>query len=262
MPETGNLFLHKTTERYMKKTKFLPLILLLAVSCFQMNNDDFTVGNLWRVTSINGTESYIFGTVHLYPEGELEISEDVFVKLKECSLLALERDVTNESEQKKFMDFEMPKFFTESYRVLISEYGDKLVGMENQLIEVAREQGIKITGLESTEEILQIMIDLSQIEIPQTHFEKDKTLQVYRQSLEMYKKEQIKIFKDSLNVQLPKRITELTVDQRNENWFGDVLNLIEKEPTFIAVGMGHLGGRSGLLNLLAQKGYKLKRVKI
>ncbi|WP_340066174.1 TraB/GumN family protein [Ascidiimonas aurantiaca] len=246
----------------MKKTKFLILILLLVVSCFQMNNDEFTVGNLWKITSINGTESYIFGTIHLYPKGELELSEKVLLKLKKCNILALERDVTNKSEQKKFMDFEMPKFFTESYQVVITEYGNELVGMENQLIEVARDQGIKITGLESTEEILHIMIDLNQIEIPQTHFEKDKMLQVYRQSLEMYKREQIKIFKDSLYEQIPKRITELTVDQRNVNWFGNIVNLIEKEPTFIAVGMGHLGGRSGLLNLLAQKGYKLNRVKI
>lgn len=205
-------------------------------------------------------ESFIFGTVHLYPKIELELPANAIFKLEKCKILALERDITDESEQQKFMEFEMPAYFTENYRALIAEYGNELVSMESQLIKIANENGIKISGLESTHEILGIMADLSKIEIPQTDLETDKIIQVYRQTLEMYKAEQIRLFKDSLLSQMPGKMVELTVDQRNNNWLEDIIILIEKEPTFVAVGMGHLGGEKGLLNLLAIKGYKLTKV--
>ncbi|BFP39621.1 hypothetical protein FGF1_04660 [Flavobacteriaceae bacterium GF1] len=246
----------------MKRTQFIIPILLLLASCFQEEASTFHEGNLWKITSKNGTESYIFGTVHLYPRSELKLSENAIAILTECSTLALERDVTNTFEQQKFMDFEMPKILTESYKVIISEYGNELVTMENQLIKTAKDNGIRITGLETTDEILRILTNLNEIEIPQANFEKDKMLQAYQQSLKMYKKEQIKSFKDSLIFQMPKRMTKLIVDQRNRNWIDDLVGLVENEPAFIAVGMGHLGGEQGLLQLLAAKGYKPIRMEI
>nr|WP_298997376.1 TraB/GumN family protein [uncultured Allomuricauda sp.] len=246
----------------MKKLLLLTLIFFTLNSCFLEDKSDFEAGNLWKMTLKNGKESYIFGTVHLYPKNELEIPELVVAKLKECEMLALERDITDKSEQQKFMDFEMPAYFTENYKALINEYGNELVSMESQLIRIANENRIKISGLESTDEILDIMTDLAKIEIPKTDFQKDKIIQVYEQTLGMYKSEQIRSFKDSLQSQMPRAVTELTVDKRNKNWLGDIINLVEKQPTFIAVGMGHLGGDGGLLSLLAEKGYKLNAVDI
>lgn len=217
---------------------------------------------MWKITTECGIDSYIFGTVHLYPKKELELPANAVSRLKMCKILALERDITDESEQQEFTDFEMPAYFTENYRALFTEYGNELVSMESQLIKIANENGIKISGLEPTDEILGIMVDLGKIEIPQTEFEKDKIVQVYQQTLEMYKAEQIRLFKDSLISQMPRAMVELIVDKRNENWLEDIMILIEREPTFIAVGMGHLGREGGLLSLLAEKGYQLTKVEI
>ena len=58
----------------------------------------------------------------------------------------------------------------------------------------------------------------------------------------------------------PVQITDLAINQRNKNWIDNIINNIENKPTFIAVGMGHLGGKNGLLHLLNEKGYNLKRM--
>lgn len=229
-------------------------------SCRQSQKAKFETGILWSIESRSGIESYIFGTVHLYPRHELELSKNVFSKLEECKVLALERDVTNQSEQQKFADFEMPSFLLESYGVIIEKYGDKLISMESELIEKALETEMELTGLESTDEILDIMAKIRNTEVPENAFVKEKILSDYRKSLEQYKTASIAIFQKSMTVQMGQDITKMLVDNRNENWIDDITTLIEKNKTFIAVGMGHLGGENGILNLLEEKGYGIQRV--
>ncbi len=244
----------------MKKHLLIILTAFLLSSCFHNKTKEFEVGNLWKVTSRSGVESFIYGTVHLYPKSELELSEKVISKLEKSKVLALERDITDITEQERFSNFQLPEYFIESYKVLTAEYGDELVSMEGQFIKIANENGIEISGLESTEEILEIMTDIGKIKFPQSEFQKDKMIQVYKQTLDLYKKEQILTFKDSMVSQMPIEMVELSVNNRNKNWVEDIINLVEQEPTFIAVGMGHLGGKNGLLKLLNDKKYKLERI--
>ncbi|MEM8928885.1 MAG: TraB/GumN family protein [Bacteroidota bacterium] len=238
---------------------FIPFFFLLS-SCLNIRGTNFEQGNLWKVSSISGKESYIFGTIHLYPRNEIELSEVIISRLKSCNVLALERDMTNRMEQQNFMPLEMPIFIEESYRIVVSEYGNELVSMENQLIQIANDNGKKITGLESTEEILAIIAEVNHFEIPELNWHKDRILETYHQSLRIYKDQHLRVFKDSLKAQMGEKITNTIVDQRNVNWFKDIILLIEKDKTFIAVGMEHLGGKNGLLSLLLEKRYKLTRV--
>ena len=52
------------------------------------------------------------------------------------------------------------------------------------------------------------------------------------------------------------------VDQRNLNWLDDIERLVQPGGAFIAVGMGHLGGKNGLLHLLRQRGYRVESLKL
>ncbi len=54
---------------------------------------------------------------------------------------------------------------------------------------------------------------------------------------------------------------ELLVDGRNENWMDDIKAHMEKMPSLIAVGAGHLPGKNGLINKLRKAGYVVSRVK-
>jgi uncharacterized protein YbaP (TraB family) len=50
---------------------------------------------------------------------------------------------------------------------------------------------------------------------------------------------------------------ELLLVKRNENWIPLMEGMMSKQPTFFAVGAGHLGGDRGVVNLLRQEGYTL-----
>ena len=51
------------------------------------------------------------------------------------------------------------------------------------------------------------------------------------------------------------------LDERNADWLPKIEKAIKGKSTFIAVGSGHLGGKAGVLNLLREKGYKLKPIR-
>lgn len=65
--------------------------------------------------------------------------------------------MSNQSEQEKFADFKVPTFLLERYRVVIAEYGDELINMESELIIKALESIMDVTGLESTDEVLNLL---------------------------------------------------------------------------------------------------------
>jgi uncharacterized protein YbaP (TraB family) len=48
---------------------------------------------------------------------------------------------------------------------------------------------------------------------------------------------------------------------RNKNWMPLIKKAIAAKPTFFAVGAGHLGGKTGVINLLRTQGYKVTPVK-
>lgn len=54
---------------------------------------------------------------------------------------------------------------------------------------------------------------------------------------------------------------ELLLYKRNENWVSQFASIANDSCTLFAVGAGHLGGEKGVLQLLKNKGYKVKAVK-
>ncbi|GAA5220979.1 TraB/GumN family protein [Membranihabitans marinus] len=53
---------------------------------------------------------------------------------------------------------------------------------------------------------------------------------------------------------------ELLIDNRNRDWISKIKSLIADQPTFIAVGAGHLAGPAGVIQLMRNEGYILKPV--
>lgn len=54
---------------------------------------------------------------------------------------------------------------------------------------------------------------------------------------------------------------ESFLNRRNQNWIPVITTLVEQEPTFIAVGAGHLAGTQGVISLLRQAGYTVTAVR-
>lgn len=77
-----------------------------------------------------------------------------------------------------------------------------------------------------------------------------------------YKAEDIgKLYEISLEV-TPELIKyeNLFLDNRNIKWIPVIDNLIQQRSTFIAVGAAHLAGEKGVIQLLKNQGYELKKL--
>lgn len=51
------------------------------------------------------------------------------------------------------------------------------------------------------------------------------------------------------------------LDDRNIKWIPQIIETSKKQPTFYAVGAGHLGGENGVIRLLKKEGFKVTPVK-
>ena len=65
---------------------------------------------------------------------------------------------------------------------------------------------------------------------------------------------------DSLAIDYLKNQMKITLHERNLLWVQQIPDLIKKEPSFIAVGVLHLCGETGLINQLRKMGYIVKPV--
>ena len=54
---------------------------------------------------------------------------------------------------------------------------------------------------------------------------------------------------------------DILLVERNKNWIPLMSNKMSLEPTFFAVGAGHLAGENGVIHLLRKAGYTLEAVK-
>lgn len=53
---------------------------------------------------------------------------------------------------------------------------------------------------------------------------------------------------------------DILLDKRNKNWVDQLKTIMHKEPVFVAVGAGHLPGKSGVIALLRKEGYTVRPV--
>ena len=53
---------------------------------------------------------------------------------------------------------------------------------------------------------------------------------------------------------------DILLKKRNETWIDQIITNAKAQPTFIAVGAGHLAGNNGVINLLRQKGISMRPV--
>lgn len=80
---------------------------------------------------------------------------------------------------------------------------------------------------------------------------------------EMYKKQQIsKMAQAALGEgdNSLEGFETLLLSDRNKNWIPQIISQSKKQPTFFAVGAGHLGGPEGVLALLRKEGVKVRPI--
>jgi uncharacterized protein YbaP (TraB family) len=72
-----------------------------------------------------------------------------------------------------------------------------------------------------------------------------------------------KLFKAAhSNLTDDKKFQARLLDDRNRAWIPKLEIAFKEQPTFVAVGAGHLGGKHGVIKLLRKRGYRVEPVKL
>lgn len=146
---------------------------------------------------------------------------------------------------------------------------DKMVAMENLIMQQAKEDDKKIKGLETMDYQLGIFDKIPyKVQAKQLYqiIAKSKDTTDKNELAELtktYRNQQLDklgemTMKEDMGI---KNFTEILLYQRNENWAKKLAGLMPDKSLVIAVGAGHLPGKRGVINLLRQAGYKVEPVK-
>lgn len=141
-----------------------------------------------------------------------------------------------------------------------------MMSYEMELMKLAQAQKKPVAGLE-TAEFQMSMFDSIPYEVQaemlvQSIKSADEGNDQLQQLVDLYKKQDINGLHNMLNADSElSKYDELLLVSRNKNWIPVMGKMMTEQPTFFAVGAGHLAGEQGVILLLRKAGYTVKPVK-
>lgn len=136
---------------------------------------------------------------------------------------------------------------------------------EAEFIKLAKEHQLPVKGLETMLEQVALFDSIPDTEeaamLLKTLTDKEKSAQVYHRLMDAYKQGDIQsLYNQIIETEDMAQYKELLLDKRNRNWISTITSEAGKASTFFAVGAGHLGGNTGVIELLRKQGYTVKPV--
>ncbi|MBW8683242.1 TraB/GumN family protein [Chitinophaga rhizophila] len=136
---------------------------------------------------------------------------------------------------------------------------------EAELMKLAQAQQLPVRGLEKATDQVAIFDSIPDKEEAKMLLESieqpEKSQQLYRRMLTAYRAQNItdmtKLMAETEDIA---RFKDILLDQRNRNWIPIITGEASKASTFFAVGAGHLGGDTGVIELLRKQGYTVKPI--
>lgn len=244
--------------------------------------------------------SYLFGTFHAMCKTDFDFHDSIKAKLSKTNLLVEELDMTDASLQVKMMQSmastttiasyfpdssfqQMNKRFQEITGIPLSMLNNfkPFMGMsmlmlkslpcaeqvqpEMLLIQYAKTKNIPVKGLEEVEEQLAAInkqpLDSQAISLQKMVMSFDSVQQAFSKLTAVYKTKNI----DSLyafirSSGMDDAFETALLSERNLRWIPRIKAIAAQQPSFFAVGSGHLGGDQGVIALLRKEGYTVKPV--
>lgn len=142
---------------------------------------------------------------------------------------------------------------------------DQMVSYELELMNIAQERSMAVAGLE-TAEYQMSMFDSIPYKIQAKMLvdaieagDNTEEVKEFDQMVALYKAQDIGAMVSlvSDDAEGIGRYENLLLNNRNKNWIPVMSEMMKEEPTFFAVGAGHLGGQLGVVTLLRKAGYEL-----
>jgi len=284
----------------MKKTMILAIAFVLLICCTLSAQTKTNNSLLWEISGNGLQEpSYLFGTFHIMCEKDFEIKPKVSHALDNAKTLFLELNFSDQNElmamqkmvqtDKKLSDqlnkdqlarlsqalssynltFEQVDNF--SIQALYSLITQKAITcpptslklLDVEIMKLALAEGKSVKGLETVEEQLHLLGNAYNLDETIDQLAKgDEYASLFEEMIHLYKEENLpeldKLLKDPNFMNDNQEQWLLT--KRNINWAEKMPIQMAKESTFFAVGAGHLSGKNGVIQLLENKGYKLRPV--
>lgn len=140
-------------------------------------------------------------------------------------------------------------------------------GVEMSIIQLAHENDKPIKGLETaafqasilenipyTSQAKELLFSIDSADAGQT--EADEMIKLYKEQ-DIDKLLEYTLKSDGGTIG---EVQDVMINKRNKNWADRFSDISKNKQILIAVGAGHLAGSNGLLNLLKEKGFKIRPV--
>ncbi|MCG8331455.1 MAG: TraB/GumN family protein [Chitinophagales bacterium] len=142
-----------------------------------------------------------------------------------------------------------------------------VMSYEMEFMKMAQEKGLPIDGLETAEFQMSMIADSipydaqARMLVESIQAEQSADDQ-FSEMVDMYKRQDIEAMQALMEEEEGiGEYGDLLLVQRNRNWIPVMADMMKEQPTFFAVGAGHLGGAEGVVALLRAEGYTLKALK-
>lgn len=244
--------------------------------------------------------SYVFGTFHAMCKTDFDFHDSIKAKLSRTSLLVEELDMTDASLQVKMMQSlasskPMASYFPAAQFEQMNKQFQEITGVpltmlnnfkpfmsmsmlllkslpcaeqvqpEMLLIQYAKTKNIPVKGLEQVEEQLAAIdkqpLDSQAVALQKMVMRFDSVQQAFTQLTEVYKKKHIdSLYHFMRGSGMDDAFETALLSERNLRWIPRIKAIATQQPSFFAVGAGHLGGDQGVIALLRKEGYTVKPV--
>lgn len=143
--------------------------------------------------------------------------------------------------------------------------GDK-IQPETEFVEIAKANHLPIRGLETIDDQMEAIdkqpLDSQVNSLKQMVLNFDSVKNVMAEMITIYKQRDV----DSLYAFMKRSGADDAFEQdllikRNKNWIPVIMKAMAANPSFFAVGAGHLAGEEGVISLLRKQGYTVTPVK-
>lgn len=134
-------------------------------------------------------------------------------------------------------------------------------GVEMELMKLVKENHKEIKGLETIQFQASVFdsipYELQAKELLKNIDSLSETKKDFNVMVNVYKEQRI----DTLAIMMnegdfsDEKYGELLLTDRNKNWVRELNDIMKKSSVFVAVGAGHLPGKTGLISLLREQGY-------
>lgn len=281
--------------------QYLAVILVLSLGLFSEIQAQSTNSLLWKIEGDGIQGSYLFGTFHVLPQADFELKEKVKKALVSTDQLVMELDMSNPNFQMELMQNASMKqgmtldqlFNKKDYQrldqmlketvgtgaeqmntfkpfmlssLLLKRFvGEQPASFESVLTTIATQQKMKIGGLETTADQMNLFDKIpysdQASDLVEMMDNEEETMAMFSKMIKLYKDEDVEQLYDesSSYFDRPGEL-ELILLNRNQKWIPSIGEMAAKQSTFFAVGAGHLGGKKGLISLLKKEGYTLTPV--